>query len=181
MWVGMPVVSIVIGIIVFMRMKMRRGTMIDRQRQLELYTELDREHEANFAQRKPIDEGLFVKADVSRLPFNEYEEDLGIRGVSRRCIEAAHRTMIMLPEGISNREVKQLYGAAHFYDIIQYEENYHEFLQAGNVWAELLLDAGRCDEAKVVLNVLIEAKAYTSQTYSLLERISDKETKGECQ
>ncbi len=123
-----------------------------------------------------LDEGLFFTVDKELLPFRDYTQDYESETVRvlQRQMEVQKKLelpMIYLKNKISNTELKNTYGVAKFETIIQYEENYEEFMHSLLEWAAALIASENLFDAERVLLTAIEYHCDRSMAYIMLADI----------
>lgn len=122
---------------------------------------LDEEQEANTVRRKEIEPELFFEADLNGLP--------GLpEGDPHRVMRCARRKMIRFNMPMSNLELKKKYGPSQIETIVQYEENYNEYLRALVSWGTALVKENKTDDAVVVLKAVISLGVEIRGPYKLL-------------
>lgn len=122
---------------------------------------LERERTANSVRRKEIED--FFTPDLSALPVTD-DGDASQEKVLRRAV----LTMVRLPQQMTNIDIKMAYGAAQLEKIIQYEENFHSYLEALIEWAESLAAVGRNDDAlRILWHTVADLQSEYRKSYTL--------------
>lgn len=129
------------------------------------------EQEAAFSRAKDIEEEKFITVNIERFPLMEQkdivsDEDKYAYSLQKAVLERAAKKMLHFEE--SNIDLKRMYGAGNLEFIIQYEENYTEFLRKLNSWAKALADADRKDSSIKILEYGIELGLDYTRSFILL-------------
>ena len=125
---------------------------------------LDEEQEANTVRRKEIEPELFYEANLSGLP------DLP-DGDPHSVKRSAGRKMIRFDTPKTNLELKKKYGPSQIDTIVQYEENYSEYLRALTNWGTALSKEEKTDDALIVLKLAVSLGVEMRGPYKLLADI----------
>lgn len=144
-------VFFLIGIVIIFQTFLRRSDRITKRAKEEF---LEREREASFSRVKEIEQERFISIDINKFPIMnaqdiETDEEKYAYTLQNAVIEKSSKKMAHFDE--ENLELKKMYGASNLETIIQYEENYTEFLRKLSSWAKALADANRKDDAIKVL------------------------------
>ncbi len=142
-------VLFLIGIVTIFQTFLKRSDRIDKRAKEEF---LKREREANFSRAREIEDNRFIKVDINSFPIMQNaqtEEEKYAYKLQQAVIQRASLKMAHFDE--SNLELKKMYGASNLEFIIQYEENYTEFLRKLSSWANALVDANKKEDAIKVL------------------------------
>ena len=160
-YIGVGFAAFIIWGIFFLAYLMRKSSK-KRDKTIEAF--LEEEREANATRKKEIDAELFYTPDLSDIPLLHDESKQ-----EKNVIKISKRTMIRFKEGefISNTELKKTYGASQLDKIIQYEENFNEYLASLIVLAELRIENGLANEAIRVLEHTLELGSEFRKSYSL--------------
>jgi len=138
-----------IGIIIIFQTFLRRGDKSFKRKKEEF---IKQELEASFSRAKDIEEYRFIKVNINSFPIMQSantEEEKYAYKLQTAVIQKASLKMAHFNE--SNLELKKMYGATNLDSIIQYEENYTEFLRKLSSWANALVEADKKEEAIKVL------------------------------
>jgi len=138
--------------------------------------EIERDRVANFARRKDIPENLFYVPDLENLPIKDYPNNddtfYSVITSQKKVTEKVNLKMLKLSPPLSNVEIKERFGYANLEDIIDYEENYYEYIHALNNFAVSLIKINDIESAeKVLLSSILEMESNIIKTYSLLFKI----------
>lgn len=142
-------VLFLIGIVTIFQTFLKRSDRIDKRAKEEF---LKREREANFSRVREIEDSRFIKVDINSFPIMQNaqtEDEKYAYKLQQAVIQRASLKMAHFDE--SNLELKKMYGASNLEFIIQYEENYTEFLRKLSSWANALVDANKKEDAIKVL------------------------------
>lgn len=144
-------VFFLIGIVIIFQTFLRRSDRITKRAKEEF---LEREREASFSRVKEIEQERFISIDINKFPIMnaqdiKTDEEKYAYTLQNAVIEKSSKKMAHFDE--ENLELKKMYGASNLETIIQYEENYTEFLRKLSSWAKALADANRKDYAIKVL------------------------------
>ena len=127
---------------------------------------------ANSSRKKDIGDEFFVKPDIKKLPFSEYDvPGRDAEAASRAAAEVeklAKLPMIKFSRELSNNEIKMMFGAANLEGVTGYEENYSDFTLAMIRWAEALINMGEYADAALVLEETVRMGSDFSKSYTLL-------------
>lgn len=129
---------------------------------------IERERQASFSRAKTIEQSRYIVPDIQKFPIiQEYEakneKEIKAYNIQQSVLEKAQKTMAHFNE--TNLELKQMYGIANLESIIQYEENYSEFLHKLNLWSKALIDADKKNDAIKVLEEGINLGMDFSQSF----------------
>lgn len=144
-------VFFLIGIVIIFQTFLKRSDRITRKAKEEF---LEREREASFSRVKEIEQERFINIDINNFPIMstqdiKTDEEKYAYTLQTAVIEKSSKKMAHFDE--ENLELKKMYGASNLETIIQYEENYTEFLRKLSSWAKALVDANKKDDAIKVL------------------------------
>lgn len=128
-------------------------------------TLLKREREANLSRKK----------DISSLPYLQIPEFLfTLQDTSSlsspflaRLTQIQDKKMVNL-SGLSNIELKEQYGIANFERLIEYDENYYQYITLLDEWATCLYEGGQYKDAEKLLAYVCSLPSEISNSYRLL-------------
>ncbi len=119
---------------------------------------IENEREAAFYRSKPIEEERYIKPNIENFKVmdkkeNYTDEELYVYNLQQKLIEISQKTMAHFTE--SNIELKKMYGINNLESIIQWEENYTNFLHKANSFAKALNQLNKKEEAIKILEEAI--------------------------
>jgi len=128
---------------------------------------LDKEQAVNAVRKKEIDPELFYTPDLASFPPVSDDDP-------HRVKRAAVRTMVRLPQGMTNLELKSKFGLAQIETISLYEENFNEYLKALTNWASAIIAENSKENQADAVNLLttvVEMGGEFRDAYKLLADI----------
>lgn len=139
---------------------------------------IKREQEARFAENKSIPDNLFLFPSKN-LPLDKL--DITERKYKRLYNELSNYpnlSLVKVPNGMTNTDLKELYGPNTLIDIIIYEQNYNKYIHLLNELAKMLIDDDKKQLASVFLQEAINLSSEVSKTYIyMLDVYSDDRAK----
>lgn len=130
----------------------------------------DREAAANSTRRKPLDDLEYIRIPFDSLPMEVLADDPGV--------SEYHETVRFLSEspivnftGISNTDLKLMYGAPNIDLLSRYDQSYTTLVRTLQNWGQKLYENGNTDEACRILEFAVETRTDISTTYKLLASI----------
>lgn len=130
----------------------------------------DREAAANSTRRKPLDDLNYIQIPFDSLPMEILADD--------PAVSEYHETLRVLAEspivnftGISNTDLKLMYGAPNIDLLSRYDQSYTTLVRTLQNWGERLYEKGCVDEACQILEFAVETRTDISATYKLLASI----------
>ncbi len=134
----------------------------------DFYKFIEDERTANMARKKDIPAEFFIKPDVSRLPVKNYAQQSRLASKQEAALKSANNTMIKFNTPKTNREIKLEFGLANLDNVINYEENYQQYIRKLTDWAEQLILEGYIEDGQKVLLEAIEFGADSFICFKLL-------------
>lgn len=136
----------------------------------------EKEQKANYTIKNIKDlEFKYMYPNKEIFPFKEYDETNEAFKIVIKKQNLAKRKldfeMIKLPLGLTNTELKSMYGINNFEKIIFLEEQYNGFIRAIFEWANALYDIGEENDCKIILEEAVRLEGDISQIYALLSEI----------
>jgi hypothetical protein len=126
-----PIVIIVffISFCIWFSIKVRRSNA-DYLKEDEDY--IGEEMEANFARTRDIEEERFFRPDgrLTERVREKYPDDKALEPLIAAAEKHSQRKMIQFEKVMTNREIKLMYGLSNLEPIIQYEENFVNYIRA---------------------------------------------------
>lgn len=126
---------------------------------------IKREHEARFAKNRSIPDDMFLVPSKD-LPLNEI--DITERKYKRLYNELSNYSnlsLVKVPDGMTNTDLKELYGQNTLIDIIEYEQNYNKYIHLLNELSKMLIDDDKKELASYFLQEAINLHSEVSKTY----------------
>lgn len=158
-------------LIVFFLFSMYIRYLISSSKSVDADEQLKEDIDANFARVKDIDTNLFVKPDLSILPFHDNIDATEYPRVARSeisVLEKSKETMIRPDDRISNVDIKLQFGLANLEVVAKYEANFNQYVWALMRWAEALYQKDMLEEAIIVLRHSIDFGSEASKAYTML-------------
>ena len=117
----------------------------------------DREAAANSTRRKPLDDLDYIQIPFDSLPMGILADD--------PVMAEYHETLRILAEspivnftGISNTDLKLMYGAPNIDLLSRYDQSYTTLVRTLQSWGDRLYESGYVDEACRVLEFAVETR-----------------------
>ena len=130
----------------------------------------DREVKANSTRKKSLEHLDYLKVPLESLPFHIENTDLEFLDIHARIQTLADKKIVNLT-GLTNTDLKMMYGAANLTLLSQYDQDYTLLVRTLQKWASLLYQKGYPCEAQTILEYAISTKTDVSGTYKLLATI----------
>ena len=143
--------------------KLKKSTQYANQHREDF---LDAEQEANFTRKKDIEHLDYITIPLEKLPFFE-KVDKEIEKYQNVIKNLAGKRILNLT-GISNTELKKMYGAANLTALSEYDDNYSTMVSTLAKWGNRLMSLGYEQEAVTVLELGIKYKSDVTLNYTLL-------------
>ena len=112
-----------------------------------------KEKDANLTRRQDISALKYLSVSLETLPMGDHEDDT-LNSYRDMIRNYANRKMINL-SGLTNTDLKLMYGVANFHLLSEYDNNYTAFISMLQKWAKRLYDRGYEKEAQAVLEFSI--------------------------
>lgn len=152
------------------------GYEIHKQRNKEAKMEQDfweKEAEANSTRRKSLDDLDYIKIPFESLPMNTLADDPAI-GEYHETLKTLADSPIVNFTGISNTDLKLMYGAPNIDLLSRYDQSYTILVRTLQNWAQALYDKGYFNDACLILEFAVETRTDVSASYKLLATIYQK-------
>lgn len=162
-----PVLTSVLIFVVILTIFNHRNSRI-RKQNMENYWE--KEHRANFVRKKSLDDLEYISIPLEQFPMELATDN----EIIKECIETIRslaKEKIVNFTGISNTDLKLMYGTANITALSQYDLNYTEFVRTLQTWSEELYRLGYVDEARGLLEYAVKTRTDISRSYFLLASI----------
>jgi len=132
-----------------------------------------KEEDANATRRQDISDLPYVKIPTQDLPFGIVSTP-DIQAQESLLKELAEKPILNLT-GISNTDLKLLYGAANLPFLTECDENFTSLCQAVHKWGFLLYEENQPQAAEQVLKFGIDSGSDISGSYLLLAKIYEEQ------
>ena len=129
----------------------------------------EREQQANLTRKKDISNLDFITVPVQALPFPETDRE-DITDIQNHLFNLASGKIVNFT-GLSNTDLKLMYGAPNINLLMEYDKNYLELVRSLYRYGKLLYDSDRKDDAMVILEYALSVKTDISANYTLLATI----------
>ena len=129
----------------------------------------EREQQANLTRKKDISNLDFITVPVQTLPFPETDQE-EVSDIQKHILNLASGKIVNFT-GLSNTDLKLMYGAPNINLLMEYDKNYLELVRSLYRYGKLLYDLDRKDDALVVLEYALSIKTDISANYTLLATI----------
>lgn len=129
-----------------------------------------KERRANNTERKSLENLPYITIPFDDLPVHALESDERIAEYLE-TLRFISNSPIVNFTGISNTDLKLLYGAPNIDLLTRYDQNYTVLARTLNQWAARLYENGCRKEALSVLEFAVSTRTDVSGTYKLLCKI----------
>ncbi len=149
------------------------GYEIHKQRNKEARASQDfweKEARANNTRRKSLDGLDYIRIPFDTLPMNILTDDPAVAEYHETLREISKSPIVNFT-GISNTDLKLMYGAPNIDLLSQYDQNYTTLVRTLQNWAKALYDKGFVNEARLILEFAISTRTDISASYQLLASI----------
>ncbi|MFP3153237.1 hypothetical protein LQZ18_02175 [Lachnospiraceae bacterium ZAX-1] len=130
---------------------------------------LSKEERANATRRQDISNLDYISIPMDVLPFGLVLDDT-VTNCEHQLRELSQKQILNLT-GISNTDLKIMYGAANLPILTECDLNFTQFARSINQWGSRLYELGYKEEAAVVLAYGIEKQIDIKSSYVLLANI----------
>lgn len=130
----------------------------------------ERETKANRTRRKPLDDLSYITIPFDTLPMDTMKDDPAVA----ECHDTLHtlsESPIVNFTGISNTDLKLMYGAPNIGLLTQYDQCYTVLARTLQKLADLLYQGGFIKDAETVLTFAVSTRTDVSASYRLLASI----------
>lgn len=132
----------------------------------------EREREANSTRKKSLENLEYITIPFDRLPVNTLKDNAAVCEYLHLLADLSEQKIVNLT-GLSNTDLKLLYGAANIGSLSEYDQNYTLLARTLQSWAELLYKNGFLQDALTVLEFAVSTRTDVSHSYYLLADIYD--------
>lgn len=129
-----------------------------------------REHRANSVRRKSLDNLDYIQIPLEQLPFDLLSEDPAVAEYQELIRYLSSHKIVNLT-GFTNTDLKLEYGTANITVLSEYDQNYTLLVRTLQQWADVLIDSGHENEAKILMEFAISTDTDISKTYYKLAAI----------
>ncbi len=147
--------------ILFLSIRIKRQNKIQQQNEKNFW---ERERMANSVRRKSLDNLNYIQIPLETFPTHIMREDETVL----ECIgimESLTSQKIVNLTGYSNTDLKLEYGTANITVLTEYDQNYTLLVRTLQKWADILITAGYCKEAAILMEFAIGTQTDISRTY----------------
>lgn len=130
---------------------------------------LTREQEANFTRKKDISNLEYIYVNLEILPFSDTTDEYEIQ-LENNVKKFADKKLLNL-SGLTNTDIKLLYGSANLDILSSYDQNYTLLLRDLNKWGAYLFQKERYSDSKTVLEYALSLGSDITETYTTLAKI----------
>ena len=130
---------------------------------------LTREQEANFTRKKDISNLEYISVNLEILPFSDTTDEYEIQ-LENNVKKFADKKLLNL-SGLTNTDIKLLYGSANLDILSSYDQNYTLLLRDLNKWGAYLFQKERYSDSKTVLEYALSLGSDITETYTTLAKI----------
>ncbi|MBQ1994506.1 MAG: hypothetical protein II374_00485 [Lachnospiraceae bacterium] len=130
---------------------------------------LTREQEANFTRKKDISNLEYISVNMEILPFSDTTDEYEIQ-LENNVKKFADKKLLNL-SGLTNTDIKLLYGSANLDILSSYDQNYTLLLRDLNKWGAYLFQKERYSDSKTVLEYALSLGSDITETYTTLAKI----------
>lgn len=129
----------------------------------------EREQQANLTRKKDISNLDYITVPVQTLPFPETDKE-EITDLQKHILNLASGKIVNFT-GLSNTDLKLMYGAPNINLLMEYDKNYLELVRSLYRYGKLLYDLDKKDDALLILEYALSIKTDISANYTLLATI----------
>lgn len=159
-----PVFASFIIFILLVRHNIRRNRRIEENSEKAFW---DRERKANEVRRKPLDDLVYVKPDMSSFPMDVMADDPEVKEC-RELLKTLEDEKIVNLTGMTNTDLKLRYGVANLKTLTEYDDRYTLLVQTIQKWADRLWENGYTKEAIPLLEEQVRIHADITSAYRKL-------------
>ncbi len=159
-----PVFASFIIFILIVRHNIRRNRRIEENSEKAFW---ERERKANEVRRKPLDDLIYVKPDMSCFPMDVMADDPVISECMDILKELESSKIVNLT-GMTNTDLKLKYGVANLKLLTEYDDRFTLLVQTIQKWADRLWENGYTKEAIPLLEEQVRIHADVTSAYRKL-------------
>lgn len=154
---------IIIIFVIWLQYEIRKT---NRKAQKDLEHFWDRENKSNLTRRGDISKIDYININTNYLPVDNKDDDT-INSYRDTILSLSNQKIINL-SGITNTELKNMYGAANLNILSEYDNNFTILVSILQKWAERLYSKGYTQDALRVLEYAVTCKTDVAKSYKLL-------------
>ncbi len=128
-----------------------------------------RERDANNTRKQDISQLDYVDFSGVTLPFAQFEDTL-LKECEQQVLNLKDKKALNLT-GISNTDLKMIYGAANLPLLTQYDQNFTLLVRTLNTWGKRLQELSHSREAICVLAFAVSIGSDIKATWNLLAEL----------
>ena len=128
-----------------------------------------RERDANNTRKQDISQLDYVDFSGVTLPFAQFEDTL-LKECEQQVLNLMDKKALNLT-GISNTDLKMIYGAANLPLLTQYDQNFTLLVRTLNTWGKRLQELSHSREAICVLAFAVSIGSDIKATWNLLAEL----------
>ncbi|MBE5950721.1 MAG: hypothetical protein E7260_03890 [Lachnospiraceae bacterium] len=166
-----PVFFMIFVVIVLWVTRGRRRS--DRLRKEATERFWEKEQRANLTRKKDLSDLDYITIPVDSLPFPETGKE-EVTDLQKLILHLSTQKIVNFT-GLTNTDLKLMYGAPNLNLLMEYDKNYLELVRTLYRYGKYLHELGRKEEAKIVLEYGISIKTDVSANYTLLAEIYKEE------
>lgn len=130
---------------------------------------LERERQANLTRKKDISNLDYITVPLKQLPFPETGLD-EISDLQKHILRLSEGKIVNFT-GLTNTDLKLMYGAANLDILSEYDKNYLELVRSLYRYGKLLYEQNRAEDAATILEYGLSIGTDVSANYTLLATI----------
>jgi len=158
--------GIFVIIVLWMRFGSRRSERLNKEASERFW---EKEQRANLTRKKDLSDLDYITIPTDTLPFPETEKE-EVTDLQKLILHLSGQKIVNFT-GISNTDLKLMYGAPNLTLLMEYDRNYTELVRTLYRYGKYLHELGLVEEAKTVLEYGLSVKTDVSANYTLLAEI----------
>jgi len=159
-----PALATVIFFCIWLHFTLNRVSNADLKKRKSFW---DRERQSNNVRKKSLDDLDYITIPLSDLPFGLLPDADSVID-SENIVKELSKEKIVNLTGLTNTDLKLMYGTANITPLSSYDQNYTSLVTALNKWGKELYIYGRYPEACRILEFAVNTKTDVTETYKLL-------------
>lgn len=133
----------------------------------------EKEAAANNTRRKSLDNLDYIRIPFDRLPMETMQDDPIVADYHETLQELSASPIVNFT-GISNTDLKLMYGAPNIDLLSRYDQCYTTLVRTLQDWAQLLAENGYSDDACCILEFAVSTGTDISASYKLLVKLYNR-------
>lgn len=133
----------------------------------------EKEQRANLTRKKDLSDLDYITIPADTLPFPETEKE-EITDLQKLILHLSTQKIVNFT-GLTNTDLKLMYGAPNLPLLMEYDKNYLELVRTLYRYGKYLYDLDLKEEAKTILEYGLSIKTDVSANYTLLAEIYKEE------